>query len=276
VVLVGGSGPTDRDETVYGIPIFGQLAALLADAGYIVLRYDKRGVGQSGGRPEAATLTDYTEDLRAVLKTLSERKDVDNKKIAVVGHSEGGAISMLAAAKDNRIAALALVASLGITGAELNLAQVNHALERSTRSDAEKQSTVNLQKQIQAAVLTGKGWETIPPGLRKQADVPWFQSFLAFDPAKPMAGTRQPILIVQGLLDTQVAPSNADRLEQLAQGRKKGAKVEVAKIPGVNHLLVPATTGEVDEYASLSEETVSPAVAEAIVGWLGKTFTASR
>jgi uncharacterized protein len=272
VVLVGGSGPTDRDETVYGIPIFGQLAGQLADAGYIVLRYDKRGVGQSGGRPESATLTDYAEDLRAVIKTFSERKDVDNKKIAVVGHSEGGAVGMLAAAKDNRVAALALVASLGITGAELNLAQVNHALERSTRSDAEKQSTVALQKQIQTAVLTGKGWETISPGLRKQADVPWFQSFLAFDPAKPMAGIRQPILIVQGLLDTQVAPSNADRLEQLAKGRKKAAPVEVAKIPGVNHLLVPATTGEVDEYASLTEETVSPAVAEAIVGWLRKTL----
>jgi fermentation-respiration switch protein FrsA (DUF1100 family) len=125
-------------------------------------------------------------------------------------------------------------------------------------------------------VLTGKGWETIPPGLRKQADIPWFQSFLAFDPAKPMGGIRQPILIVQGLLDTQVAPSNADRLEQLARGRKKAAPVEVAKIPDVNHLLVPAGTGEVDEYASLSEKSVSPAVADAIVGWLRKTFADSK
>jgi uncharacterized protein len=276
VILVGGSGPTDRDETVSGIPVFGQLAGLLADAGYIVLRYDRRGVGQSGGRPESATLADYTEDLRAVIKTFSARKDVDPKKIAVVGHGEGGAVGMLAAAKDNKIAALALVASLGITGAELNLAQVNHSLERSTRSDAEKQSTVNLQKQIQNAVLTGKGWETIPPGLRKQADVPWFQSFLAFDPAKPMADIRQPILIVQGLLDTQVAPANADRLEQLARARKKSPPVDVARIAGVNHLLVPATTGEADEYASLSEATVSPAVTDAIVGWLRKTFAETK
>jgi pimeloyl-ACP methyl ester carboxylesterase len=276
VVLVGGSGPTDRDETLFGIPIFGQLAGLLADAGYIVLRYDKRGVGQSGGRPESATLADYTEDLRAAIKFLGDRKDVDNKKIAVVGHSEGGAVSMLAAAKDNRIAALALLSSIGSTGAELNLAQVNHALERSTRSDAEKQSTLSLQKQIQTAVLTGKGWEAVPAGLRKQADIPWFQSFLSFDPAKPMADIRQPILIVQGLLDTQVAPANADRLEQLARARKKGGPVEVAKIPNVNHLLVPATTGEADEYASLSEQSVSPAVADAIVGWLGKTLADAK
>ena len=74
VVLVSGAGPTDRDETVAGIPIFGQIAGTLADAGFLVLRYDKRGVGQSGGRPEAATLDDYAEDLRAAV-TVSRRTE---------------------------------------------------------------------------------------------------------------------------------------------------------------------------------------------------------
>src|SRR5207245_7327130 len=81
VVLVGGSGPTDRDETAFNIPIFGQLAGALADAGYLVLRYDKRGIGQSGGRAEAATLADFAEDLRAAVKFVAERKDVDPKQI---------------------------------------------------------------------------------------------------------------------------------------------------------------------------------------------------
>src|SRR5207249_1775364 len=119
VLLVGGSGPTDRDELTFGIPIFGQLADAIADAGFIVLRYDKRGVGMSGGRDEAATLADYADDVRAAIKLLSERKDVDPRRIAVVGHSEGGIVAMLAAAKDKRIAALALVATPGMTGAEL-------------------------------------------------------------------------------------------------------------------------------------------------------------
>src|SRR5947209_3834288 len=95
VVLVAGSGATDRDETVFNIPIFGQLAGALADAGYLVVRYDKRGIGQSGGRAESATLTDFAEDGRAVVKYVSERKDVDRKRIAVVGHSEGGGVAML-------------------------------------------------------------------------------------------------------------------------------------------------------------------------------------
>ena len=107
-------------------------------------------------------------------------------------------------------------------------------------------------------MLTGKGWETVPPAYRKQADTPWFQSFLAFDPAKVMRDVRQPILIVQGMLDTQVPPANADRLEALARGRKNPPAVEVAKVPGVNHLLVPATTGEFDEYSSAQRQARQP------------------
>jgi hypothetical protein len=277
VILVSGPGPTDRDETVAGIPIFGQLASQLADAGLLVLRYDKRGIGQSGGREESATLVDYVDDLRAAVKFLRARRDVDRQQIAVVGYGEGGAIAMLAAEREKHIAALVLVASIGVTGAELNLAQVTHAMSRSPRSEAQKQATIDLQKRIQTAVLTGEGWDAIPAHLRQQAEVPWFQSFLAFDPAEPIEDIRQPILVVQGLLDTQMKPDNADRLETLAKSRRRRSTVDVVRVPDVNHLLVPAETGEVDEYASLSDEDVSPAVSDPIAGWLKKVFlTASR
>jgi pimeloyl-ACP methyl ester carboxylesterase len=272
VVLVGGSGPSDRDETVFGIPIFGQLAGALADAGFAVVRYDKRGVGQSGGRAEAATLTDYADDLRAVLKLVASRKDVDKKRIAVVGHSEGGAVALLAADKDDRISALGLIAAPGTTGADLNVYQVTHALEHSGRADKDRQSTIDLQRKIQQAVITGKGWEGIPANVRRQADTPWFKSFLTFDPAKTLNGTDQPILIVQGTLDTQVPPDNADKLQQLAKARKKDGTVDIVKVPGINHLLVPASTGEVDEYATLTEKQISTAVPAAIADWLKKTF----
>ena len=81
-----GSGPLDRDETVAGIPIFGQLASALADAGFAVLRYDKRGIGQSGGRVESAGLTDYAEDLRAAVKFMGAsqgcRREADRRRRA--------------------------------------------------------------------------------------------------------------------------------------------------------------------------------------------------
>ena len=153
--------------------------------------------------------------------------------------------------------------------------EVTHGLEHSTQSPAEKADIINLQKRIQTAVMTGSDWDTIAPQLRQQADTPWFKSFLAFDPAKVVSGISRPLFVVQGQLDRQVPASNADRLEELAR-RRKNTTVEVARIPGVNHLLVPATTGEVDEYATLKDTQVSPLVSSAIVDWLKRTSAAGR
>jgi len=277
VILVSGSGETDRDENVFGIPIFGQIANALADAGFIVLRYDKRGVGQSGGRAEAARLEHFAEDARAAVKAMSDRKDVDRKRLAVVGHSEGGWIALMTA-KDDRVAAVALVSTVAVTGRELNLYQVTHGLERSTRPESERQATIELQKKIQQAVVTGVGWDQInvPEAIRHQADTPYFQSFLTLDPAKLMKDVSQPVLIVQGERDTQVPPANAEKLETLAKARKKAAPVKRVTIPGVNHLLVPANTGEVDEYGRLTDRHVSPAVTTELINWLGQTFQTVR
>ena len=273
VILIGGSGPIDRDGTVAGIPMLGQIARDLVGAGFLVVRFDKRGVGQSGGRSETSTLNDYADDVRAVITWLErERKDVDKKRIALVGHSEGGWVALTVAARDRRAAALAVVAGAGTTGADVILEQQRHALDRLETPEADKQAKVELQKRIHAAALSGKGWEDIPPELRRMADTPWFQSFLAFDPARVMRDVRQPLLIVQGELDTQVPPAHADRLAELARARERKVAVDVVKVPGVNHLLVPAKTGEVDEYPVLAERTVSPAVTSAIANWLTKTM----
>jgi pimeloyl-ACP methyl ester carboxylesterase len=270
VVLVGGSGQVERDELVAGIPIFAQLAGSLAAQGFIVLRYDKRGVGQSGGRSERVTLQDYADDLSVAVKWLAGRPDVDSRHVAVVGHSEGGAVAMLAAARQDKIARLVLIAAPGRTGAELILDQQRHLLDVMKTPEPERQEKIALQEKIHAAVIADKGWEGIPPALRAQADSAWFRSLLLFDPAKVMPKVKQPILIIQGDLDTQVAPANADALAQMARARKKAAPVDVVHLPDVNHLLVPATTGEVSEYASLPTKTVTPAVATAIAEWLKK------
>ncbi len=275
VVLVSGSGAPDRDSVVSGIPIMGEIADALADAGFLVLRYDKRGSGQSGGRPGTASLIDYAEDLRAAVRYLGDRKDVDSKRIAVVGHSEGGAVALMAAEKDRRIAAVAVLAAYGVTGSELVLAQQRHLLDRMALTPEQRQERIDLQKKINDAVVSGKGLDQLPANVRRQADNPEFQSLLANDPAKIVPRVKQPLLIVQGELDTQVEPSNADRLAQLAQTRKgKESTTDVIKVPGVNHLLVPAKTGEVDEYASLNGARVAPSVTEPIISWLKKTLTA--
>jgi uncharacterized protein len=272
VVLVAGSGSVDRDSTVARIPILSQLAGALAQQGYLVLRYDKRGIGQSGGRPEAATQHDYAEDLVGVIRWLEKRDDVDARRITVAGHSEGAAIAMLAAAREKRIDALVLIAGNGTTGADLILEQQRRELDRLKLSDEEKTQKIELQKKIQAAVVSGAGWESVPEDLRKQAESPWFRSFLVFDPAVVMPRIKQPILIIQGDLDTQVPPHHADKLADLARARKKDAGgVEVVHLTGINHLLVRATTGDVQEYASLPERTITPDVASAIDKWIKKS-----
>lgn len=272
VVLIGSSGPSDRDGVAFGIPILGEIAGAIADAGFIVVRYDKRGIGQSGGRPESASLADYAEDVRAAVKLLAQRKDVDPKRIAAIGHSEGGFVALMAAAKDKRIAAVGLLATPGITGAEIVLAQQKRLLDQSKLTAEEKLAKVDAQKRIHDAVISGKGLDQLPPEVRRAVDNPEFQSLLLSDPAKIMPNVRKPLLIVQGQLDTQVEPPNADRLETLARQRKNAPPVDVVKLPAINHLLVPATTGEVEEYGRLTDRHVGSAVTQAIVTWLKKTL----
>lgn len=276
VILVGGSGPTDRDGIVAGIPVLGQLARALRDAGFLVVRYDKRGVGQSGGRSETAGLSDFAEDVRAVVEYLKDRDDVDDDRIAVVGHSEGAWAALQAAARDKGIRAVVMAAGPASTGADVVLEQQQTALELLKAPEAERQAKTELQEKINAAV-TGRGsWEGVPDELRRQADTAWFQSFLTFDPSKVMKDVRQPLLIVHGELDRQVPVSHADRLAALARARKRNGGVEVAKVPGVNHLLVAARTGQVDEYPSLEPKEVAPAVTGAMSSWLVRMLGPGR
>ena len=275
VILIAGSGPTDRDETVAGIPVFGHLARDLVAAGFAVVRYDKRGVGQSGGRAESATIADYAEDARQALLWLEKQKGIDKDRIALVGHSEGGLVAMLTAGRERgKVAAMVLLATPSANGNDIVLEQQKHMLSKMPIDDAQREEKIALQEKINKAVIKGTGWTDIPEAARRVADTPWFYSFLTFNPERAMDDTRQPVLIVQGELDVQVMPEHADHLAQMARERK-GAKVpvEVVKVPGVNHLLVPATTGEVTEYQSLGPDAkVSPQVTGAIVTFLAKVL----
>ncbi len=278
IVLVGGSGPVDRDETVAGIPIFAQLANAFADAGYYVLRYDKRGTGQSGGREEAATIDDYAEDLRAAVKFLRERKDVDPKRVALFGHSEGAWVALQAAGRDEDVPAIVLAAGGSGSGGELVLEQQKHLLGKMELSPAERQARMDLQKRIQAAVIGQGGWDGIPEPLRRQADTPWFRSFLLFSPAQAISRLKQPILIVQGTVDRQVAAYHAEKLAEFARARKKvpADRVKVATLDGVNHLLVPATTGELDEYPTLPTKVIDPRVVKTSTEWLAGVLSSVK
>jgi hypothetical protein len=193
-----------------------------------------------------------------------------------VAHGDGVWTALLAASRDDRIAALALIAGAGTSGVDLTLERQQRALDRMVVPDAEKQTKIDLQRRIHRAVITGTGWQGIPADVRKQAETPWFQSYLLFDPAKVMPRVKQPVLLVRGALDTQVSAAQHERLVSLARSRKgaAGKAVQERTFTGLNHLLVPATTGDVEEYASLKDRTLSGEPMEALAAWLRSTFAA--
>ena len=271
VILVAGHEAPDRDTVAPGAPMLGQLAGALADAGYVTLRYDHRGSGQSGGRSESATIADYAEDVRVAARWLANRKDVDSKRIAVIGHDEGAWIGLLAASRDGRIAAIVSLATAASKGADVALEQQQLQLDRMGLSPESREARVTLQKQIHAAVLTGAGWDKIAPELRRRADTPFFQSFLAYDPAKVIDGIDAPILVIHGDLDREVPVAHADRLATFARNGDSKA-VELVTVRGMNHILLPAFTGETGEYPVLTDRMISKDLLTTVIAWLGKTL----
>lgn len=276
VVLLAGAAANERDGLVAGVPMLGQLAGAIADAGYLAVRFDKRGYGQSGGRAESTTLGDYADDALAIVRWLSNRRDVDRDRIALIGHNEGAWAALVAASRERRIAGVVAVAAPSTAGVERNLEQQRLELDRLSLPPADRVARIELQKQINSAVATGRGWDSLPPDIRKAADTPWFQSFLAFDPARVIEDVRSPMLFLHGDLDDEVPVTHVDRLGELARKESRSRSVAVVTVRGVNHLMVPAVTGEVGEYASLKDRSVSSDVASAIREWLAKAFQSVR
>jgi pimeloyl-ACP methyl ester carboxylesterase len=259
VLLVGGAAPGDRDLVMSGVPVLAQLAKGLADSGHLVLRYDRRGAGQSGGRTESATIADYADDIVSAVRWLAKRNDVDKKRIVVAGFGDGAGAALIAAARHKEIDGVITIGAAGTRGADLILEQQQHVLDALKLAPEERQGRIEMQKKIQNAVISGTGWEGIPEAMRRQADTPWFKSVLTFDPAQVVSRVKQPILILHGELDPNIPPAEADRLAAIASARKKATPPEVVKLPGVTNIL-----------AAPGGTAITPGAVSAIAEWLKK------
>ena len=123
VILISGSGPQDRDESFMGHKPFLVLSDYLTKQGIGVLRFDDRGHGKSTGDFGNATTEDFAKDVLSAIAYLKTRNDVDVKHIGLIGHSEGGIIAPLAANNSKDVSFMVLLASTGISGAELSVMQ---------------------------------------------------------------------------------------------------------------------------------------------------------
>jgi len=270
VVLIAGMGAQTRDETTAGVPVLGQLAGALADAGYLVVRYDPRGAGQSGGRTEGATIATYADDVVQVVDWMRDRKDVDGNRVAVAGYGDGGWVALVAASREKAIHGVALLGTAARTGRTVTLDQQRDELAQMRLTDQDRAAKIALETRLLDAVATGDGWGDLPADLRRASDTPWFKSWVLFDPAAALARVSQPVLIAEGTLDRQVPPADADALETAARARKGSPRPSTLKviIPGVNHLFVPARTGAIDEYATLPVRQITPDLASQMATWL--------
>jgi dipeptidyl aminopeptidase/acylaminoacyl peptidase len=271
VITITGSGQQTRDEP---LPLPGlekykpmrQIAESLASRGIAVLRVDDRGVGGSGGRDTLmnATTSGFADDVRAEIAYLRSRSEIDPKRIALVGHSEGGIIAPMIAATDPQIAAIVLMAGTAKTGAQISTDQVNDALDRAPNmTPEEKEQQRAKQQEIIHAVTTGGDLSKYPAQVR----LPWVKEFWTYDPLPTIRKVRQPILIIQGALDRQVTAEQAGMLEQAAKG--EGNKdVTVQLFPNLNHLFLPAKTGAINEYSTLEQKTIGDDVLKVLGDWL--------
>ncbi len=130
VLLVTGSGPQDRDETVAGHRPFLIIADFLTRRGIAVLRVDDRGMGKSTGDFNRADASDFTQDAQACVEYLAARRDIDPKRIGVIGHSEGATVASILASRCAQVAFIVMLAGPGLPGDELAYSQSAAMLRR--------------------------------------------------------------------------------------------------------------------------------------------------
>ena len=285
VLLITGSGPQDRDESLMGHRPFLVLADYLTRHGIAVLRADDRGVGKSTGTFAAATSADFATDAEAGIAYLQTRAEVDRRKIGIVGHSEGGLIAPMVAARNSSVAFIVLLAGSGVPGDRILAAQSALISEAGglSHEQAEKNSRDLLD--VLAVVKTAKDDASLEAALRaklagmvpppqvdaqiRALSAPWLRYFVAYDPATSLSRVTCPVLALGGEKDLQVPPA-----ENLAAIRKAldaagNKNVTVEQLPGLNHLFQTAKTGAPSEYSQI-EETMSPVALAKIGDWIAK------
>ena len=305
VVLVTGSGPQDRDESlapVSEIKPFRLIADALTRAGMAVLRYDDRGVGESTGDFEAALTTDFAEDAAAAVAYLRARPDINPSQVGVLGHSEGGIVAAMLGATRPEVGFIITLGGPGVSGAEVLKLQNRRVLETTPGVDPdsiepymepieaaldlaleqqwdEVQARWNqlIELQIQAMPEDERralgDLETYKAETLKQQltffQSPWMQFFLAHDPADDWAQVTVPVLAIFGGLDVQVdVTQNAPAVEATLE-QAGNPDFTVATLPDMNHILQRAVTGGLDEYGTL-EPVLHSDLMPLIIDWLAE------
>lgn len=295
VVMVTGSGAQNRDEEIMGHKPFFVIADYLTRNGIAVLRCDDRGTAASQGTHATATNEDFATDTEAMVNYLRSRKEINAKKIGIIGHSAGGIIAFIVAKKDPSIAFVVSLAGAGVRGDSLMLKQVELISKSQGMPDAVWQgmkpsirnryailqqtdkTPEELQKELYADVT-----KTMSPEQLKDLNTiqqlsaqissmtsPWYLHFMRYDPAQDLKKLKCPVLALNGEKDIQVdAAMNLAAIQERITGNGN-KNVTVKAYPNLNHLFQTCEKGTLAEYGQL-EETINPEVLKDIIEWIRK------
>lgn len=294
VVLITGSGAQNRNEELMGHKPFLVIADFLTRNGIAVLRFDDRGTASSQGNFRTATSNDFATDVKAAVDYLLTRKEINKKKIGLIGHSEGGIIAPMVANSSKNVAFIVLLAGTGIPGDQLLLLQQELIGKASGMSEEKLKVARKLSISIFEMVKKSNSDEQLSADLTKflkdelknipdrpqnlsdddfvktqlnEVMNPWMLNFIKYDPATALKKVKCPVLALNGEKDLQVPPKqNLGAIkEALAKGRNK--KVTTVELPGLNHLFQGCKTGSPSEYSTI-EQTFSPVALDEILKWI--------
>ncbi|RXG63769.1 alpha/beta fold hydrolase [Candidatus Atribacteria bacterium 1244-E10-H5-B2] len=296
VLLISGSGPQDRNETIYNHRPFLVLADYLTRQGIAVLRVDDRGVGESTGDFSQATSEDFASDVLVGIEYLKTRKEINPKQIGLIGHSEGGLIAPMVAVKSPDVAFIVLMAGTGLTGEEILYLQgtliysamgVSEEYIIKNRQFNEKIFSIlkeeddseNAEEKLRQMFI--EDWEKMSDEKKEQIGdpevflkaqlqgllSPWLKFFLTYDPKPTLTKVKCPVLAINGEKDLQVPPK--ENLSAIEEALKGGGNQNytIKELPNLNHLFQAAQTGLPAEYAKI-EETISPIALKIIADWI--------
>ncbi|WP_081706135.1 S9 family peptidase [Nocardia sp. CNY236] len=286
IVMITGSGRQDRNEEIVGHKPFLLLADTLTRAGYAVLRTDDRGVGGTTGVLDTATYSDLAADIAAGVGFLRARPSIDPARIGLFGHSEGGFLAPLVAARpDSGVAFAILMAGPGVPGADVLVEQARtittsegaspDQVDTAARQTSELVAALQVGDLAGAKALARQHNESTPPEERVPDDqvdaaiTPYFAALAAYDPAPALTGLRIPVLALFGGTDVQVPP--AQSAQPMREHLAAGPDATVHVFAGINHLMQPSDTGRPSEYASI-ETTIAPEVLDYVLDWLRPRF----
>ena len=309
VILISGSGPQDRNEEILGHKPFLVLADYLTKNGIGVLRYDDRGVGKSTGNYAIATSEDLSTDVESAISYIKSRGDINKSSIGLIGHSEGGLIAPMVAAKTADVNFIVSLAGPGIRGDKLLLLQQELISRASGGTEETIIKSHDLNKKIFDLIIKTKDEESVKEELiplmtallqvdpnfasldeniKKEAITqqilqytsPWMRYFISYDPAPTLEKVTCPVLALNGAKDMQVPAK--ENLNAIKSALEKGGNknVYIKEFAEVNHLFQKCNSGSPAEYATI-EETIAPLVLEEITNWittqrLKSTISASK